>query len=255
MIRNKGNKTTRTLIIIMGVLVLLGTGIASFYYNEQNKNVDPRIRNARTLYEKYNEYAGHGYFDSVFYLMDTIESVYNQYDHYNHSFEKGVLYNNRAAALLTMMIIQDSSNTSLSDSLLVNAKENIKKSISIYQNWKSRFPSTGKNQICDTIQDEFFQDLHENDQKLKQRILSNRINEIKTALEENERRLSVCYTNLGIVYRHEGRYDDAAKCYKKALDLWDMNLTAENNLNILLNRPLKKRNIIQILFPPDKKAD
>jgi hypothetical protein len=47
-------------------------------------------------------------------------------------------------------------------------------------------------------------------------------------------------------------YDSAAFYYNNAIELWDRNLTAENNLNILLNRPQKKRNLIQTLFPPEK---
>ena len=72
------------------------------------------------------------------------------------------------------------------------------------------------------------------------------------ALLENNRRLSVCYTNLGLISRFQGNYEDAVKQYEKALALWDRNLDAENNLNKLLNRPIKKRNIIQTLFPPEK---
>ncbi|MCK4748009.1 MAG: tetratricopeptide repeat protein, partial [Bacteroidales bacterium] len=68
----------------------------------------------------------------------------------------------------------------------------------------------------------------------------------------NNRRLSVCHTNLGVIYRHQGAYVEAAEEYQKALALWDRNLEAENNLNKLLNKPLKKRNMMQKLFPPNR---
>ncbi|MFP4059099.1 MAG: tetratricopeptide repeat protein [Bacteroidales bacterium] len=255
MIKTPTNKNTGTLIVIMGVLVLLGIGTASVYYKRQNENVDPRIKAARTLYEKYNIYAQDNNFDSVFYLMDTIESIYNQHEHYRNSFEKGVLYNNRAAALLTKVVILDSANASFKDSILEVAEKNINTSIHIYQQWNSRFNSVNNKSISEIIHEEFLHDLECHDEKLKQRIISNRINEIKTALGETDRRLSVCYTNLGIIYRHKGQYEAAAASYKKAITLWDKNLTAENNLNKLLNRPLKKINIIQKLFPPDRKGD
>ena len=69
---------------------------------------------------------------------------------------------------------------------------------------------------------------------------------------ETDRRVSVCYTNLGIILRSRDDNEGAAEMYIKALELWEMNLEAENNLNRLLGRPLKKRNIIQKLFPPEK---
>ena len=35
-------------------------------------------------------------------------------------------------------------------------------------------------------------------------------------------------------------------------ELWDRNLTAKNNLNVLLGQPMEKRNVIQRMFPPDR---
>jgi len=82
--------------------------------------------------------------------------------------------------------------------------------------------------------------------------LDTRINEIIDTQVEIDRRLSVSYTNLGIVYRYRMQYDSAAYCYEEALDLWEQNLSAENNLNVLLGRPQKKSNFIQRMFPPDR---
>ena len=74
------------------------------------------------------------------------------------------------------------------------------------------------------------------------------------ALKETDRRLSVCYTNLGVIERTRGNYQEAIMNYEKALNLWDRNLEAENNLNRLLGRPIKKRNLLQKLFPPDRET-
>ena len=87
---------------------------------------------------------------------------------------------------------------------------------------------------------------------LKTKYIKARTKDIEKAILENDRRLSVCYTNLGIVFRQREQYKQAAEQYKKALELWDRNLNAENNLNVLLGKPLKKRNIIQKLFPPER---
>ncbi|MEA1885847.1 MAG: hypothetical protein U9N72_01380 [Bacteroidota bacterium] len=71
-----------------------------------------------------------------------VEAVYKSYPHYENSFELGVIYNNRAAALITISLFRDSIradynplfNTS-SDSIMNMAESNIRKAISIYNNW------------------------------------------------------------------------------------------------------------------------
>ena len=60
------NKTSRALIIGMCALVLSAIAISYFYYKNINESTDPRIVNARTLYEKYNAYAQKNEFDSIF---------------------------------------------------------------------------------------------------------------------------------------------------------------------------------------------
>ena len=75
----------------------------------------------------------------------------------------------------------------------------------------------------------------------QQKFIDNRVEEILDSQTEINRRLSVSYTNLGIVYRYRLQYDSASICYQEALNLWERNLTAENNLNVLLGRPQKKR--------------
>jgi Flp pilus assembly protein TadD len=64
--------------------------------------------------------------------------------------------------------------------------------------------------------------------------------------------MSVSHANLGIIYRHKGRYEAAAKEYIKALELWPDNLAAENNMNVILNKPLKKRSALRHIFPKDR---
>ena len=89
-------------------------------------------------------------------------------------------------------------------------------------------------------------------EKEKINFISKRVSEIVDAQNETPRRLSVAYTNLGIIKRHQEKYKDAIDCYTKAIELWDMNLAAENNLNTLLGRPLKKQNMLRKIFPPKK---
>lgn len=246
------NKTSRALIIIMCALVLSGIAVSYVYYNNINKSTDPRIVQARTLYEKYNAYAQIGAYESIFSLMDSIESIYTALDHYKNSYEVGVLYNNRAATFLTILLYTEEMELVAQDSLLSLAENSAKLSIEIYDQWLEFYQNKDLAEIELSISDEFKRGLENYDTKQKNNYLKNRVKEIQDSQTETKRRLSVSYTNLGIIYRHKLQYESAANCYKKAIDLWDRNLTAENNLNVLLGRPIKKRSFIQKLFPPER---
>ena len=140
------NRNTRALIFIMCALVLIVVITSHFYYKSVNTGVDVRIVPARTLYEKYNNYAQQNAFDSIFWLMDTVESIYTSFDHYKDSYEIGVLFNNRAASYLTMA--QDSNiNVSAQDSLIVLAESAIMESIKIYQEWLAKFDGKDQEEI------------------------------------------------------------------------------------------------------------
>ena len=251
------NKSARALIIIMCALVLFGILIASRYYKNYNSSIDPRISTARTMYEKYNKYAQSNRFDSVFILMDKIEKNYSSLEHYKNSYEIGVLYNNRAASYLTMALYSNAiiNQPIIQDSLIKMAENSVNKSISIYQSWLNNFENKSTDEIEKSIKKDFFIGLDDYDENTKNKFLKNRIKEIETAQTETKRRLSVSYTNLGIIYRHKQQYETAAKYYKEALELWDRNLSAENNLHILMGEPLKKRNFIQKMFPPNRNID
>ena len=110
------NRKTRALIFIMCALVLCGFIISHFYYKSVNASVDPRIVPARKLYKNYNLFAQENKLDSIFWLMDTIESIYTKVEHYENSYEVGVLYNNRAAACLSLSMNEE--DVIVKDSLL-----------------------------------------------------------------------------------------------------------------------------------------
>ena len=246
------NKKTRALIIIMCALVLSGIAISHYYYKSVNASVDPRIIKARTLYEKYNHCAQVNDFEAIFSLMDSIEIIYTSIDHYKNSYEIGVLYNNRAASYLTIALSTNESEHDVPDSLINLAEAAVSHSIDIYTNWLEIFQEKSPGEIEKMISPNFFIGLENHNDEERYKFLSNRIKEIEDAQLETPRRLSVCYTNMGVICRHRLQYEAAAKNYQKAIELWDRNLTAENNLNILLGRPTKKRNLIQKLFPPER---
>ncbi len=251
--------TKRALILTMSALVLIGFGIASLYYEMQNEKIDPRIIDARKLYKKYDQYAEENDFTAVFHLLDSVEDVYRKYPHYRNSYEIAVLENNRAAVWLSMAIHANNQPVSLDgvtilskDSLLQNARYHVKSAISDYEKWLDKFGEMDRNAIKKQIESTFFIGLNENDAEKRLDYLNNRVDEILKAQLENKRRLSVALTNYGIIFRHEEKYMEAISLYEKALELWDQNLAAKNNLNILLGRPIEKRNFIQKMFPPEK---
>ena len=247
------------LILIMIAVVIIGILIAKSYYGNSNRSIDPRIVEARELYSKYDNYAQRGNYYRVFSLLDSIEDIYSAIRHYERSFELGVLYNNRAAAYLTVSMFADTIPEALnpftdlsSDSLYSLAQMNLLKAILIYESWVEKFSSLSVEQISKKIIPKFLEGLDSVSPALEAKYVEARAKDIEKALIENDRRLSVCYTNLGVVFRQTGAYKEAVEHYEKALKLWDRNLDAENNLNLLLGRPAKKRNLIQKLFPPER---
>ena len=249
-------------VVIMVGLVIVGIIIARSYYGNVNRSVDPRIVHARELYSGYDSYAQTGDYYAIFALLDSIEIIYNLTTHYKGSFELGVPYNNRAAALMTIALYRDSIPMAADpipeltiDSIVSLAEAHVMKAITTYEIWVAKFEGKSSLQIRESIKSGFVRGMVVSDQKMKDMYLDNRVKEIELALQENSRRLSVCYTNLGLVYRVQGDYPEAVAQYNKALELWNRNLEAENNLNKLLNRPIKKRNFIQKMFPPNRDTE
>ncbi len=247
------NKNKRALIQVMIALSFIVIIFSYFYYKGINSAKDPRVKLAREIYKNYNTLASQNDFENVFILLDSIEYIYNSIDHYKESFEVGVLYNNRAAAYLTMAIHNNRPeyySVFSKDSLLKLAQTSVNKSIQIYTDWIHKYDQNDINQLED-----FLTGLEQYTEKEQEHYLKSRIKEIETAKLETKRRLSVAYTNLGIIYRHFNDYENAIQAYQKAIELWGQNLSAENNLHILLGKPLKKRNLIQKLFPPNPNKD
>ena len=138
------------------------------------------------------------------------------------------------------------------DSLLALSEDAATRSILIYERWIDDYSADEEAELRRIVERDFLTGLDEFPAKEKQRFLSKRVKDIKEAQLETPRRLSVAYTNLGIIKRHQEKYTEAIEYYKNAIGLWDRNLTAENNLNKLLGRPVKKQNILQKIFPPEK---
>jgi len=244
----------------MSALVIVSFVVAGLYYRYDNNAVDPRIQQARELYSHYDEYAQNNDFLAVFQLLDSIEAIYQSIPYYSQSFEMGVITNNKAAAYLSMALYFDSNSISLDgitslskDTLLYLGEAAARKSISCYEQWIKSFGDKSSNELKALLKAEFLTGLTTYSTNMKKRFLQKRLEEMEKAQYETPRRLSVAYTNLGIVKRHSLDYEGAINCYTKAIELWDRNLTAENNLHVLMGLPLKKRSVLEKIFPPEKR--
>lgn len=248
-------KPTRALILSMMALVVITIIFASRHYRRENRSVDPRIVPAREMYAQYNKLAAANDYTGALQLIDSIMAIYQCHPHYLNSFETGVLENNRAAVYLTVGLSYDSLATGLHhlsrDSLIMLGEAAVRNSIHIYESWLEQFGLLDRDAVLKAIGKDFCNE-EEFPSGDKEIYLENRVDEFLEAQLEMPRRLSVSYTNLGIVHRYREEYELAARCYQEALELWEDNLSAENNLNLLLGRPLKKRTVIQKLFPKSK---
>lgn len=254
------NKNTLRVISIMTLIVLAGFAVAHFYYKDLNSKEDPRVVEAKYLYGEYSNFSKEKNYKAVLETLQKIEQVYAKEEHYKNSFEVGVVLTDKAAFFITLAIYKDSlfvpaehyiDELEFTQDSLFNYAEMLSlKSIEIYEHWLLEFASLDAEGIREKIKEDFTEiDASENQ---KEDYLNRRINDILAAQIETPRRLSVSYTNLGIVKRHKEKYTEAAEMYKKALQLWDKNMAAKNNMNILLGRPLEKANIIDQLFPPER---
>jgi len=162
----------------------------------------------------------------------------------------GVVLNNRAATLLTIAIFETvDSNTR--NRLLNKAEENIKTAIKIYTNWQNNYGTLPKDSLKN-IYTPIYENLKIYDEEESEKYLDKRVNDILEAQLEIPRRLSVSYTNLGMINRYKGDIHSALQNYKLAIELWENNLAAENNINIIMGLPIKERGILERLFPPKK---
>ena len=237
----------------MGTLVLIAIAVSWFWFRHENESADPRVVEANKLYAQYNKLAGEGDIPKVLQLLDSIENIYRNVPHYEDSYEVGVLYNNRAAVYISMAISQVINDSLVKDSLLSVAETYALKSIDIYNRWLDEWGEVDDDQTVAMLKLHFIESDPAFKGKNVSRYIKKRQKAIKEARFETPRRLSASHTNLGIIYRHKLIYDKAVEEYLKALELWDDNLAAENNLNVLMNKPLKKRSTFRKIFPKDRR--
>jgi len=246
------SKQTRILLIILVCLSIIGFLIAWLYYNDKNSSEDPRVTGARFKLVEYDRLMKERRYQDALRILDTVARIYESTAGYNVSFEPGLLFNNRGSVYLSMALYDSLVPAEEKGVLLRLAEENMQKGIQIYKNWIDSAGKLTNNQIKTNITPFFPQNDPGLQGKNLAKIINKRVEDIVFAQTETPRRLSVSYTNLGIIQRHQFRQEEAAQSYIEAIKLWKDNFTARNNFNVLMGLQPEDRSIIDKLFPPER---
>lgn len=252
MIRMRIALTKSKLILIIAVMVALGFGSATLYYRSLNRAEDPRVMQAKRMLSEYDRRMKAGRFIEVHALLDSVETIYAKTRGYEGSYEFGVVENNRASAFIMRALYDTLLQEGEKEQLLGFAKNHLEMGIDIYEHWLDSVNALGEQEIEELLRMVYFDTSCSLHGANPQAVLEKRVDDILFAKVETRRRLSVAYTNMGIVQRHLMMTDSALVSYVKALELWDDNHQARSNLEVLLGKEPSKRNFIQKLFPPDR---
>lgn len=246
-------KGTKAIIAIAFALSLLILGGALLYYREINRAEDPRIREARLMLSRFNTIKTADL--SSFFLLDSAMAIFRQYPDYANSFEPGIIHNNKASVLLTMAMYDSTLAEAEKMNMLNMAIQYCDSSIKLYQDWISKWGALNELEIQERIRVH----MHPDDTVFRkagfERVIKQRMKDIRLAQIETPRRLSVSLTNKGTAYRHMHLPDSAMLCFEEALRLWKHNHTAKSNLQVLMGGQPEKPNLIRSLFPPDRKKN
>lgn len=248
-----GTKKVLSVVITITATIFIGS---YFYYDSINKSEDPRILPAKELFLKYDKELESDEYVQALSMLDQMLAIYLETPGYEKSYEIGVLLNNKATVYLveleTELLTKEDVAKETLDKPLAVAADYTNQAVEIYENWMKDMGSLSEEQVKERISPYFKKDDPAFGDMNVNRLLKKRVNLILDAQIETPRRLSVSLTNLGMINRYRGNLEEAKTNYEKAIELWDRNYTAQDNLAILHNQPVKKRSMLSRLFPPEK---
>ena len=243
-----------TLLIVIFILVY-----AVFYYGRINSAADPRVREANELLLQYEKGIESDQYGMALSILKAMDLIYRNTEGYEHSFERGVVLNNKASVHLVKL------ETDLLNEVKVNritmletldiAETYTRQAIGLYEQWLSDMGKLTRDEVEQRVRPTFTLGDPALEDVNVENVIQKRVDDIMLAQLETKRRLSVTYTNLGVIERYKGNLEISKKCYEKAIELWDRNYTAKDNLNVLLNQPVNKRSMIDRMFPPERAAE
>ena len=247
----KLTRQSKILIVILLIFSSICFGIAYVYYSSKNKTEDPRVLETKFMLQRFDKLLAENKFTESLSLLDSIEPVFKNTCGYSDSYELGIVYNNRASVYLSKALYQETDSLEKQTNLSF-AKANIDSCISIYIKWLEKNKDLSTKELLEK-NSQFFQESDIAFQgKNIQKILQKRVEDLVLAQNETPRRLSVAYTNLGTIQRHQYCQPEAIESFIKAISLWKDNYTARNNFNVLMGKEPEDRSIIEQLFPPEK---
>lgn len=240
----------KTKILLLTVIMASGIIIASgfFYYRALNLAEDPRVIDARKKMAEYNELMKQNETGLAMLVLDQVEDIYIKTPGYAESYELGVIQNNRGSIFLIKAEKDIINKTEEDTDNLKQAKQYITDSIEIYSRWIETINLLERDDIRKMVLPYFRKDDPAFANLNLEKIIEKRVDDITTSKVETKRRLSVSYTNLGIIYRYESNLEEAGKQYEQALELWPDNHVAQDNLNRLMGLPPEERNIVKQMF-------
>jgi tetratricopeptide (TPR) repeat protein len=241
----------KILLLILFAISVASFTVAYFYYQAKNRAEDPRIAEARFMLQQYDDLMAETKYSDVFPLLDSIEAIFSKVPVYGNSFEPGIVYNNRGSAFLSMALYEVKDSVE-KQQLLGFAQKNLDTCIQIYKGWIEKFSDLSREELMAKVSPFYSADDPAFQGKDAETILNKRVDNLLLAQKETPRRLSVAYTNRGIIQRHQYRQTEAMESYITAIKLWKDNFTARNNFNVLMGIDPEDRSIVDQLFPPDK---
>lgn len=247
----KLTRESKILIVFLICISVVGFTIAYFYYDSVNRSEDPRVLETKFMFMRYDKLIAGKQYMAGMAVMDSIQQILEKTPGYNDSYELGIVYNNRASILLSMALYETTDSIEKARQLQI-ANCYIDTCITIYKEWLNVNGKLTKEQIAAKVKPCFPENDKAFEGKNYENILDKRVDDLILAQKETPRRLSVAYTNLGIIQRHLYMQEKAMISYQRAILLWKDNNTASSNLNVLMGLPPEDRSMIEKLFPPDK---
>lgn len=244
----KGTKVVLAITFLISLLIFISV---YFYYQGINQSEDPRVQHARELLSDFDEARVNDL--SSLAILDSAAAIYQAFPEYAHSYEMGVLYNNKATVLIMKALYDSVLMEGEKETLLSIASQFCDSSISVYRHWMLEWDSLDHPALLAKHTASWNTAGSSLAGSNPRKVLNKRLKDLQTAQIETPRRLSVSLTNKGTIYRHQLKTDSALICFEEALRLWKHNRAAKSNLNVLTGGEPVKPSVIETLFPPDKK--
>lgn len=254
------NLRSATLKVLVGTLiaVILIFAGSFIYYGNLNSAEDPRVLEAKHLQLKYEKELESDQYGEAMILLNRMRAIYESVPGYENSPEIGVILNNQASVYLVkletdLLTLEDSEidREGMLKTLAI-ARELTEDAIRLYEQWLKEMGTLSVAEIRERTTPFFKSD----DKAFKgldfSKIFEKRVEDIVAAQLETDRRLSVSYTNLGVINRYSGKLEEAKANYENAIRLWERNYAAVDNLNTLMELPRGKRSMIDRIFPPER---